>query len=319
MKSSARLRSELKWRRKPLISFSLCLFLVLVAIAVIGRLLWLQFMALYFCEPVITRGADAAGGSLSPVEWFMILAGAALFAQLALALSGWAARNWTRTDLIIGLLNVGFAVGLLLYWIQLWSYWHPHAEIPRMMTTAVSSFGPRPKLIELGKSEFRVLGENDPAWRSLGYDVHGMVVYEHIATGVTKSYERVYDCFADPHYRSTMKRLFPNDEIDPDLSDDVYDAVLRDRNGRYIGVWRANRAMEVVQNPTARAYRRELDENPPEFSYDEFYDILMAEWAIQEYEGTGTFASEPPMSFEEFMGEYETIQAGKAERNSRKN
>ena len=137
---------------------SLSVFVLLASFAAIGKLLELHIIAFQICEDGLFRGYPVAGGSVSTLEWVMIVAGLLFFVQVAIGVSGYLSRNWKRVDVAFGALNIVFAASLFVFWAQLWAWWHPLHPLGHAVSSMMwsSPFG-RPKIIELGENAFRII------------------------------------------------------------------------------------------------------------------------------------------------------------------
>lgn len=308
-----------KSRKKPLISATLCLFLVAVSFAVIGRIISIHFIANCMCDPVLFRG-ESHGADISVVEWFMIVGGLLLFAQLAAMVSGIFQRRFRWMDFVLGSVNVVMALLIIGHWLLLWSVWSPQHPASRVADSVLlnSGFGKQP-YVELGELEYWS-PENDVNWepyhrrRYVSWAPSSVEarpnVYQHRATGVLASLEMTAVCVPFDERLENVWRLIDADRISPDthaarLASEQYDWVFRDED------WRIIHVPTTFGAPMAANLSQQLRENPSPIDADEFFDLLAAEQ--EEPDGE----PKPKMTFEEFVDAYMAEMERKAERRER--
>lgn len=307
-----------KSRGKPLISATLCLFLVAVSFAVIGRIISIHIIMHEMCDPLIFTGR-LPDQDISGIEWFMIVGGLLLVVQLMVMLGGILDKRFGWVDFSLGTVNVLLALFFVAHWLTLWSYYSPQHPASRFVDSVLLS-NPfvRIKPIELGYSEFRSPA-NDPNWEvyepmrySAGWAdlaIDAPSVYQHRASGVLASREIVFQCLPAHIQIANAERLIATGVIVGDRDINLgtgpqYDWVYRDTE------WRIVYAPAHSNTPAGAALLEEYRQNPSPITREDFFQILgEEERRIRE--------ERPEMTFEEFVDAYMAEMERKAERRER--
>ncbi|MDF1681075.1 hypothetical protein [Ponticaulis sp.] len=308
-----------KSRKKPLISATLCLFLVAVSFAVIGRIISIHIIVHEMCDPLLFTGR-LPDQDISGIEWFMIVGGLLFVAQLMVMLGGILDKRFGWMDFSLGTVNVLLALFFIAHWLTLWSYYSPQHPASRFVDSVLlSSPFVSIKPIYLGSSEFRSPAD-DPNWDvyepmrysagSADLAIDAPSVYQHRASGVLASREIVFQCLPANIQIANAERLIATGVIvgDRDLNlatGPQYDWVYRDTEWRIVHVYAHS------GTPTGAALLEEYRQNPSPIDADEFFDLLAAEQ--QEPDGE----PKPEMTFEEFVDAYMAEMERKAERRER--
>ncbi|MAK60699.1 MAG: hypothetical protein CMK09_06945 [Ponticaulis sp.] len=298
---SALKRFRDRQKRKFVPSVTLSLFLVLVSFAVLGRMFSLEFIVTKICDAEYFRGGAPSNATVAPVEWFIVIAILALLTQLVHALTGLIRHDFRWLDLTLGSVNFLLAFGLIVYWVAVWSIWHPFHPATRVLDRYSLSLPILPtKPIDLGVSEFRTFFGN-PKWEPLDIRQNGEPVYRHRTTGVIMAREKVHSCQPDWVRQANFERLKKAGRWDPEdstegFSDDWYDWVYRDSENRIIY------APASKSDPAGRALLKEFENNPSPITKDEFFDML---WREEEARTPRRSARERAnISYDEFMERY---------------
>ncbi len=288
--------------RRSGVSVTLSLFILFVSFAVIGRTLQIDLVVTSMCDPEIFRGKSPSSVTVSLVEWILIIVSLAACLQLVCAVSGVVRRSLRFLPFAIGAVNMLFAIGLLLFWGQMWAFWHPDHAAGRFISQAAWNLPiARPYSVSLGDFEMirRVHGEGDPYWTIAETDHNGKPVYIHKASGVTNSYELVSACFPPEIYRANIRMMIAAKRLDaasydPEMTDKRYDWILRDPKGAIIlGPY-------FRTDPVGRELRRQEAESTPVPDWDQFADLI-----TREQESVNI---KKPISFDEFQRTYLCIK-----------
>lgn len=288
--------------RRTTVSITLSLFILLVSFAVIGRLIQLDIVVTSMCDPEVFRGKSPSSISVSLVEWIIIIALLAASLQLINAIAGAVQDSIRWLPVALGGVNLLLAAGLLLFWGQLWAFWHPDEAAGRFISQTVWNLPiPKPRMFTLERGERirRVYGENDPNWTVAAAWNNGKPVYVHKATGVTNTYERVSACFPPEIYRANVRMMvavgvLDQDAYKPDMTDEIFDWILRDPKGAII------LAPHFRTDPIGRELKRQQSELTPALDWDALAEIFTREQDMQE--------SKKPLSFDEFQETYMCIK-----------
>lgn len=310
-------RERERRRRKLTPSVTLSLFLVLVAFAVIGRILELHVVVFHMCSDVVFRGAETVSNPFSMVEWMMLIAVLILIMQLLLSVVGLITGGWRKWDAALGTVNVLLATGIFLFWAQLWAWWHPVHPLGQAINQV---FWKHPygylQIYDFGDYELR--GVDDyVGWEDTGETFNNKPVLRHAQTGVTSQHELVYECMPDAIWRANLRALEEAGRLPPFIleenpSDDVYRSIFRDPEGRYMGPSFIDGpeygTIRMRWDNKAIEYRNALENDPPSISVRELIDIMNDEYFAHEFE---TRSRESDMSFDEFKQRYLEIVESK--------
>ena len=283
-------------------SATLSLFILLVSLAVIGRMLQVDLVYTSFCDVELFRGTAPSSSTVSPVEWIIIAIGLALVAQLCLAISGAFQKSFQRGDALVGGINVVMALLLLSFWSQFWAWWHPLNPVGEWVSrTALSTPFGRPRGIWLEPYEFRE--QDELVWTELDVQQNGEPVYRHDGTGVTRAYEPVYACQPDEIFRANVRLMVETGRLSPDaysddMSDTEFDWIYRDADGHLMGAKQAG--LWFGADPVGRSLRKQAEEASPSMTLKEFQKLVYEESRQRERPAE----AEPVMSLEDFTELY---------------
>ena len=275
---------------------------MLVTFAVVGRVLQIDLVFNRMCYFELFRGTAPSSATVSMVEWIMIIAILCGAVQLVLMIDGLFSRSGARLIALLGAINIVFAISLFTVWAQVWALWHPDEAFGRWVSQTTWSFGSGPQLMELGEIEFRHNNHEVEIWQPLDEMQNGKPVYRHRSTGVTKAYELIGACFPPEILRANMRmaieaRGWREDAYDPDMTDNRYGWIYRDRNGALMSgpYFRSDRI--------GMAYRNEAAQAKPKLSYEEFVNIL-----TEEEDELYRTEDREDMSLEDFTNRYLCIR-----------
>ncbi|WP_162141046.1 hypothetical protein [Ponticaulis koreensis] len=282
----------------------------------IGRIISIHIIMHEMCDPLIFTGR-LPDQDISGIEWFLIVGGLLLIAQLMVMLGGILDKRFGWVDFSLGTVNVLLALFFVAHWLTLWSYYSPQHPASRFVDSVLLS-NPlmRARMIYLGPAEYRSPA-NDPNWEvyepmrysagSADLAIDAPSVYQHRASGVLASREIVFQCLPAHIQISNAERLIEMGNVTGGENlilnaGPQYDWVYRDTEWRIVHVYAHS------GTPAGAALLEEYRQNPSPIDADEFFDLLAAEQ--EEPDGE----PKPEMTFEEFVDAYMAEMERKAER-----